>query len=122
MIKFKYVGANAESFAGKNVAICFNDGTITIDEDRICECPPALEKALDKHPDYERLMPAVAPTTVKSEPKPKAKETPAPKVKAKTEPKPKPKVKDDTVVKQEAKKPESKSETTTPRRRRTRNT
>ena len=118
MSKFKYIGANAESFAGKNVAICFNDGTITIDEDYTCVCPPALEEVLDTHPDYERLSSAVAPV-VKSEPEPEpVKEKPEP-VKAKPAPKAKAKVKEDTV-KQEAKKPESKTEATTPRRRRTR--
>ena len=115
MSKFKYIGANAESFAGKNVAICFNDGTITIDEDYTCVCPPTLEKVLDAHPDYERLSSAVAPA-VKPEPKPVVKAEPAPKAKAKPEPA---KAKE-AVVKQEAKKPEPKSEPTTPRRRRTR--
>ena len=119
MSKFKYIGANAKSFAGKNVAICFNDGTITIDEDHTCVCPPALQKALDAHPDFERLM-QPAEQQAKETQKPKAEATeikveqpePVEKPKAKPEPK-KP------VAKPEAKKTETKPETTT-RRRRTR--
>jgi len=117
MSKFKYIGANARSFAGKNVAICFNDGTITIDEDHTCACPPALEKALDSHPDFERLMqPAEQPAKETQKPKAKATEIKVeqPKPVPKAEPEPK-----KPVAKPEAKKTETKPETTT-RRRRTR--
>lgn len=114
MTKFKYIGAHPDSIAGKNVAICFNDGTITVDVDHTCECPPALQEVLDNHPDFERLSPAKAPA-VQPEPKPKAQPKPAPVAEAKAEPK----VVEKTVVKQEVKQPEPKTDTT-PRRRRTR--
>ena len=83
MTIFKYIGS-ANHLVGRNVAICFNSGSLILDAEALCEVRGALARELDDHPEFVRqtppelvepkvepkIEPAIEPAI---EPKPKAK-------------------------------------------------